>query len=93
MTGPVFIADDFGLDEATNLAILRAHCAGALHGASLMLGQPGTDHAVALAREHPTLLIGWHLHLCDSRPATRSAWPWGASPGRAGLAQEHRRQA
>ena len=81
-----FIADDFGLDEATNLAIVRAHREGALHGASLMLGQPGTTQAVALARQHPTLRIGWHLHLCDSLPVTRAAWPWGASPGRAGLA-------
>jgi hypothetical protein len=82
----VFIADDFGLDEATNLAIVRAHREGALHGASLMLGQPGTAQAVTLAREHPTLRLGWHLHLCDSLPVTRAAWPWGASPARAGLA-------
>ena len=86
MSISVFIADDFGLDEATNLAIVRAHREGALHGASLMLGQPGTAQAVTLAREHPTLQIGWHLHLCDSLPTTRAAWPWGASPGRAGLA-------
>jgi predicted glycoside hydrolase/deacetylase ChbG (UPF0249 family) len=86
MNGPVFIADDFGLDEATNLAIVRAHREGALQGASLMLGQPGTAQAVALAREHPGLHLGWHLHLCDSRPVTRAAWPWCASPGRAGLA-------
>jgi len=86
MNGAVFIADDFGLDEATNLAILRAHREGALHGASLMLGQPGSAQAVALARAHPTLQIGWHLHLCDSQPVTQAAWPWGASPGRAGLA-------
>ena len=86
MCNTVFIADDFGLNEATNLAIVRAHREGALHGASLMLGQPGTAQAVTLAREHPALRIGWHLHLCDSLPVTQAAWPWGASSARAGLA-------
>lgn len=79
-----FIADDFGLDPETNRAIVCAHRDGALHGASLMMGQPGTDDAVALAREHPTLAIGWHLHLCHSQPLTCAAWPWGDSPARAG---------
>jgi hypothetical protein len=81
----LFIADDFGLNEAVNLAILQAHQHGALTGASLMLGQAGTAHAVALARAHPTLQIGWHLHLCDSRPVTCARWPWGDTPLRAGF--------
>jgi hypothetical protein len=80
-----FIADDFGLSEDINLAIVRAHAQGALSGASLMPGQPATAHAVALARQHPTLEIGWHLHLCDSVPVTCAAWPWSDSPWRAGL--------
>ncbi len=81
-----FIADDFGLDGDTNRAIVHAHRDGALHGAALMMGQPGTDEAVALARENPTLQIGWHLHLCHSKPVTCEAWPWGDSPARAGWA-------
>jgi len=81
-----FIADDFGLSEEVDEAILHAHRRGVLQGAALMMGQPGTEHAVALAREHPTLRLGWHLHLTDSRPCTRSAWPWGRSPAVAGLA-------
>ena len=86
MHGAVFIADDFGISEPVNLAIIRAHREGSLYGASLMLGQPGTAHAVQLANENPSLRIGWHLHLCDSTPTTCSAWPWGNSSMRAGTA-------
>ncbi len=81
----VFIADDLGLCEAANLAIVRAHESGVLTGASLMTGQPGTAHALELVRRVPDLRIGWHLHLCDSRPLTCPRWPWGHSPWRAGL--------
>jgi predicted glycoside hydrolase/deacetylase ChbG (UPF0249 family) len=82
----VFIADDFGLNDRVNEAIVRAHREGALTGACLMLGQPGTADAVSLAREHPSLQVGWHMHLTDSRPLTRADWPWGRSPAKAGFA-------
>jgi len=72
-----FIADDFGMSPEANRAIIHAHRHGALHGASLMMGQPATQDAVRLAQENPSLQMGWHLHLCDSQPITRSAWPWG----------------
>lgn len=80
-----FIADDFGMSPEINAAIVRAHLEGALHGACLMMGQPGTAGAIELARRHPTLQIGWHLHLNDSLPMTVESWPWGHSPARAGL--------
>ncbi|HXI83475.1 MAG TPA: ChbG/HpnK family deacetylase [Verrucomicrobiae bacterium] len=82
----VFIADDFGMSPEVNRAIVHAHRRGALHGASLMMGQPATEDAVRLARENPGLQVGWHLHLCDSQPITRVAWPWGESHSRAGWA-------
>jgi predicted glycoside hydrolase/deacetylase ChbG (UPF0249 family) len=81
----IFIADDFGLSREINQAILHAHTSGDLNGAALMMAQPGTDEAVALARAHPSLQIGWHLHLNDSHPATIERWPWGDSPARAGF--------
>ena len=81
-----FIADDFGRSEAINHAILKAHVDGALHGACLMMGQPGTQQAVAMARASPSLAIGWHVHLCDSQPVVTDSWSWGSSPFRAGLA-------
>lgn len=80
-----FIADDFGRDAPTNDAVIRSHLNGALDGASLMLGQPGTEEAIELARLHPTLRVGWHIHLCDSRPVSLAQWPWGSSPLKAGL--------
>jgi predicted glycoside hydrolase/deacetylase ChbG (UPF0249 family) len=80
----VFVADDFGMSAAINDAILHAHTAGRLEGAALMMGQPGTDEAVRLARENPGLQVGWHLHITDSQPVTAARWPWGASPARAG---------
>jgi len=80
-----FTADDLGWDEQTNLAIEHAHREGALTAASLMLGQPGSAHAVEIARRNPTLRIGWHFHACDSLPMTRAKWPWGHSPALAGL--------
>ncbi len=79
-----FIADDFGLSPEINAAIVHAHVHGVLDGAALMLGQPGTADALRLAREHPTLLVGWHLHLNDSQPVTRAVWPWGRRPSAAG---------
>jgi predicted glycoside hydrolase/deacetylase ChbG (UPF0249 family) len=82
----VFIADDFGVSDEINEAIIHAHRCGALNGTCLMMGQPATQSAVALAREHPSLEVGWHLHLTDSRPLTRSDWPWGRSPAKAGFA-------
>lgn len=81
----VFIADDLGLREEVNEAILHAHRWGALTGACLMMGQPATRTAVAMAREYPSLEIGWHLHLADSRPCSRPEWPWGPSPVGAGF--------
>lgn len=81
----LFTADDLGLDEQTNLAIEDAHRGGVLSAASLMLGQPGTAHAVEIARRNPELKIGWHFHLCDSQPLTRVRWPWGRSAPLAGL--------
>jgi predicted glycoside hydrolase/deacetylase ChbG (UPF0249 family) len=82
----IFVADDFGMSAEINDAITHAHTSGQLTGAALMMAQPATDDAVARARAHPSLQIGWHLHLNDSQPATVSAWPWGASPAAAGVA-------
>jgi predicted glycoside hydrolase/deacetylase ChbG (UPF0249 family) len=82
----LFVADDLGLSESVNAAIFHAHVHGALDGAALMMGQPATEAAVERARQLPSLEIGWHLHLADSRPCALDRWPWGSSPARAGLA-------
>ncbi len=64
----IFVADDFGMNGEINDAILYAHISGHLNGAALMMAQPGSEAAVEMARVHPTLQIGWHLHLNDSVP-------------------------
>jgi hypothetical protein len=81
-----FIADDFGMNAEVNRAVVEAHLRGVLHGASLMLGQPGTADAVRMAQQNPSLQVGWHLHLDNSQPVTCAAWPWGNSYRRAGWA-------
>lgn len=80
-----FVADDFGLDSDTNAAIIHAHQQGTLHGAALMMGQPGTEEAIKLAQANPKLKVGFHLHLNDSQPLTTSQWPWKKSPAKAGF--------
>jgi predicted glycoside hydrolase/deacetylase ChbG (UPF0249 family) len=81
----IFVADDFGMNREINDAILHAHLSGHLTGSALMMAQRATEDAVAKARAHPTLQIGWHVHLNDSLPATTGRWPWGSSPARAGF--------
>ena len=79
-----FIADDFGRDEDTNNAMVHAYKEGVLTGAALMFGQPGTDHAIELAKANPGLNIGWHFHIADSKPLSLDEWPW-SSPVVAGF--------
>jgi predicted glycoside hydrolase/deacetylase ChbG (UPF0249 family) len=81
----IFVADDFGMHRNTNNAIIRAHESGILQAAALMMGQEGTDEAVALTHAYPNLQTGWHFHLNDSKPTAMNLWPWGSSPVRAGL--------
>jgi hypothetical protein len=81
-----FIADDFGMTTDVNRAVVEAHRHGVLHGASLMVGQPGTADAVRAVQDNPGLRVGWHLHLDSSQPVTCAAWPWGDSYRRAGWA-------
>jgi chitin disaccharide deacetylase len=56
-------ADDFGRSHSINQAVVRAHREGILTTASLMVNEPASGEAVALAREHPRLGVGLHLTL------------------------------
>ncbi|WP_232199107.1 ChbG/HpnK family deacetylase [Thermosinus carboxydivorans] len=64
-------ADDFGLHESINNAIIASHREGCVTSASLMAGGNAFDHAVALARQHPRLSVGVHLTLVGARPVAR----------------------
>lgn len=57
----IFTADDFGLCEAVNEGIERAHVEGALTHASLMVAGAAAADAVARARRLPGLRVGLHL--------------------------------
>ncbi len=63
--GLIVTADDFGLHEAVNEAVERAHCDGVLTAASLMVGAPAAADAIARARRAPNLRVGLHLVLAD----------------------------
>lgn len=86
----ILTADDFGRSTEINAAILRAHRAGCVTQASLMVHEPGVEEAVRLAQQHPALRIGLHLTLCAGRaaapsPLTDARGHFPASPARAGL--------
>jgi predicted glycoside hydrolase/deacetylase ChbG (UPF0249 family) len=61
-------ADDFGMTEGHNRAILDAHHRGIVTSTSLLANGYAFDHAVALAKEQPTLGIGVHLTLTEGPP-------------------------
>lgn len=61
-------ADDFGLSEAVNRAVIAAHERGIVTSASLMAGGDAFEHAVALAKACPSLDVGVHLTLTEQRP-------------------------
>ncbi|MCS6891438.1 MAG: hopanoid biosynthesis-associated protein HpnK [Rhodovarius sp.] len=64
----IITADDFGLHESVNDAIALAHEQGVLTAASLMVGAPAAEHAIALARRLPGLAVGLHVTLTDGVP-------------------------
>jgi hopanoid biosynthesis associated protein HpnK len=67
-------ADDFGLSEAVNRAVIASHENGIVTATSLMAGGDAFEHAVSLAKACPTLDVGVHLTLteqhCVARPET-----------------------
>jgi hopanoid biosynthesis associated protein HpnK len=64
----IVTADDFGRSQAINQAVVRAHREGILTSASLMVGEPAAEEALALARQHPRLGVGLHLTLVRGKP-------------------------
>jgi predicted glycoside hydrolase/deacetylase ChbG (UPF0249 family) len=63
-------ADDFGLSEAVNRGVLRAHVDGIVTATSLMVLAPAACDAAAGAAGHPDLAVGLHVDLgewtCDA---------------------------
>lgn len=67
-------ADDFGLCDGVNAAIIDAYGAGGLSSATLLVNGRAAAAAAALARQHPGLGVGLHFNLTLGRPC--------AGPGR-----------
>jgi len=63
----IFTADDFGLADPLNGAVVLAHRRGLLSCASLMAAGPRTLAALRLARDLPGLCLGVHLTLIQGR--------------------------
>jgi hopanoid biosynthesis associated protein HpnK len=70
-------ADDFGLSEGANKAIMCAYSEGILTSASLMVGGSAVEQAVSFARENLGLQVGLHLTLVHGR----SVLPADVIPG------------
>jgi predicted glycoside hydrolase/deacetylase ChbG (UPF0249 family) len=65
-------ADDFGLSEAVNRAVLEAHENGIVTSTSIMAGGDAFEHAAALASRCRSLDVGVHLTLTEQRPVAPS---------------------
>jgi chitin disaccharide deacetylase len=61
-------ADDFGLTQGVNRAIVACHERGIVSSATLMATGACFDEAVALASKMPRLSVGCHIVLVDGEP-------------------------
>jgi hopanoid biosynthesis associated protein HpnK len=64
-------ADDFGLSEGINKAVVIAHTNGILTSATLMVNMPGSDEAAEMSKSLPDLGVGVHLNLTEGCPAAK----------------------
>jgi len=83
----IVTADDFGIAREVNNAVERAHRAGVLTAASLMVGASQAADAVASARRLPSLCLGLHLALAEEGPMLPP--PAFARRWRAGAAERY----
>jgi chitin disaccharide deacetylase len=63
-------ADDFGITEGANRAIVAAHNIGNVTSACLLANMPAASHAMNLAKLHPELGVGWHANLTLGKPVS-----------------------
>ena len=71
----ILSADDFGLSLGVNEAVERAHRAGLLSTASLMVAGPAAPDAVRRARAMPDLRVGLHLVVIEGPAADPASGP------------------
>lgn len=61
-------ADDFGLTEGVNQAVIKCYKKASVSSATLMINTDATKHAVELAKENPGLGVGLHFNLTTGKP-------------------------
>lgn len=64
-------ADDFGLCQGVNDAVLKAHTEGILTSTTIMANMPAANQAVEIAKKIPTLGVGVHLNLYEGPPVSK----------------------
>lgn len=62
-------ADDFGLTQGVNQAVIELHQAHGLSSATLMATASQFNQAVSMAKQTPSLGVGCHIVLVDGTPA------------------------
>ena len=62
-------ADDLGLTNGVNRAIIETHTGGVVTSATLMANSTAFEDAIKLLRTVPTLSVGCHVVLVDGTPA------------------------
>ncbi len=66
-------ADDFGLTEGVNRAIIECHTRGIVSSTTLMANMPAFADAVRLAKTHPSLGVGLHFNITQGPPVADPA--------------------
>jgi predicted glycoside hydrolase/deacetylase ChbG (UPF0249 family) len=66
-------ADDFGLTDGINRAVLELHQLGALHSTTLMAASPRFSDAVEISSRQNSLGVGCHIVLMDGTPVANPA--------------------
>ncbi len=61
-------ADDFGLTESVNLAIVDCFEAGIVQATTIMMNQPGTEHAIELYKQGKVKEVGLHFTVTSGKP-------------------------
>lgn len=52
-----------GYSKAMNYGYAEAIQNGIVTSAELMIGMPGTEHAVEILKKYPWIPVGWHIHV------------------------------
>jgi hopanoid biosynthesis associated protein HpnK len=63
-------ADDFGLTEGVNRAVIEGHVHGIITSTSLLANGAAFDSAVAMSKSYAKLGVGVHLNLTEGRPVS-----------------------